>query len=297
MIGEIAAISAAFCWAISAVLYKEVLRKVGYMTTNLVRSAFAVLFLLILFPVSLILYSSPALTSGELILLVIGALTNLVIGDTFYFIGLKKIGVSRAQPISASYPLFSMLLAAMFLSETLTTAIIIGTPLIAAGIALTSLATNERNGAITKASPLRGVAASLLAAIFWSVGLTAYKAALTNSSIDLISANFFRTTSILPFLLLSIVAARESKQLRKMTRADVGALALAGILALGVGGILLFMSQTMIENSKAVPLSSISPLFSLLLASHYSREKITAKIVMGTILIVTGVILVTFFVQ
>jgi uncharacterized membrane protein len=100
---------------------------------------------------------------------------------------------------------------------------------------------------------------------------------------------------ILPFLLVLVIGSRESKQLRKITKADVGALAVAGILALGVGGILLFMSQTLIENSKAIPLSSISPLFSLALASHYSGEKVTAKIIVGTVLIVTGVILVTFY--
>mgnify|MGYP006269183815 CR=1 FL=1 len=101
--------------------------------------------------------------------------------------------------------------------------------------------------------------------------------------------------AILPFRLLSVVAARESKQVRKMTKIDVGALAVAGILALGVGGILLFVSQTLIENSRAIPLSSISPLFSLVLASHYGGEKVTTKIILGTILIVTGVILVTFY--
>jgi len=298
MIGEVAAISAAFCWALSAVLYKKVLGRVGYMTTNLVRSAFAVLFLLLIVPISLSLYPSSALTSNELAILVFGALTNLFIGDTFYFMGLRKIGVSRAQPISGSYPLFSMLLAAIILSETLTFAILIGTPLIVVGIALISLTTNDKNdGASTHLSPLRGVAASIAAAIFWSVGLTAYKVALSGGQIDLISANFLRTTAIMPFLLISVFAAGESKQLKKMTRFDVSALASAGILALGVGGTLLFLSQTLIENSRAIPLSSVSPLFSLVLASHYIREKVTMRIAIGTILIVAGVILVTFLAQ
>jgi len=189
-------------------------------------------------------------------------------------------------------------LAAIILSESLTFAILIGTPLIVVGIALISLTTNDKNdGASTRVSPLRGVVASIAAAIFWSVGLTAYKVALSGGHIDLISANFLRTTAILPFLLISVVAAGESKQLKKTTRFDVGALASAGILALGVGGTLLFISQTLIENSRAIPLSSISPLFSLVLASHYSGEKVTTRIAIGTILIVAGVILVTFLAQ
>jgi drug/metabolite transporter (DMT)-like permease len=296
MIGEVAAILAALCWALSAVLYKKALRKVGYAATNLVRSAFAVLFLLIIFPVSFLFYTSSSLSSGELVLFVLGALGNLVIGDTCYFIGLKKIGVSRAQPISSSYPLFAMFLATIILGEMLTFAILVGTPLIVVGIALITLtAVNNDSGASTHVSSLRGVVASIVAAVFWSIGLTAYKAALSSDNVDVISANFIRTAVILPFLLVLVIGSRESKQLRKITKADVGALAVAGILALSVGGILLFMSQTLIENSKAIPLSSISPLFSLALASHYSGEKVTAKIIVGTVLIVTGVILVTFY--
>jgi DME family drug/metabolite transporter len=295
MIGELAALSAAFCWALSAVLYKKVLQKTGYLAVNLVRSSFAVLFLLFLLP--FIPLQSTVLTLNELGLLVFAAVTNLVIGDTFYFIGLKKVGVSRAQPISSSYPLYSMLLAALILNESLTVAVLIGTPLVVAGTIITSLASSDSGPDKSSKSLLRGVLASIAAAMFWSVGLVTYKIALTGNDIDTSFATFIRTASILPFLLVMIIGARESSQLRKLSRIDTVALAVAGILALGVGGVLLFLSLSLIDAARAIPLSSISPLLSLVLARQYSGERVTIKVIIGTILIVTGVVLITFLGQ
>jgi drug/metabolite transporter (DMT)-like permease len=296
MIGEIAALSAAFCWALSAVLYKNVLQRTGYLAANLVRSAFAVLFLLLALP--FIYYQSSVLTQQEYTILFVGAITNLVVGDTFYFIGLKKVGVCRAQPISGSYPLYVMFFAAMILSEPLTPIVLVGTPVIVVGIVLISSSKNEESCGSSKSSRVQGLSASLAAAIFWSVGLVCYKLALLDhQSFDPAFSIFvttFRTSVILPFLLLLVVVGRESKQVAKLSKISFATLAAAGIIALGVGGILLFTSYSLIDANIATPLSSISPLFSLVLARHYSGEKATTRIIAGALLIVVGVVLVTF---
>ena len=297
MIGEVAALSAAFCWALSAVLYKNVLQKTGYLAANLVRSAFAVLFLLLTLP--FVYYQSSVLAQSEYAILAIGAITNLVVGDTFYFVGLKKVGVCRAQPISGSYPLYVMLFAAIALGEPLTPIVLVGTPIIVVGIVLISLSKNEDSCNSSSSTRAQGLFASLAAAIFWSVGLVCYKLALldhqTFDPAFSIFVTAFRTTVILPFLLVLVVAGRESKQVKRLSRASVATLAAAGIIALGVGGILLFTSYSLIDANIATPLSSISPLFSVILARHYSGEKAPARIATGAILIVVGVVFVTFF--
>ena len=143
MIGEILALSAALCWAISAVLYKKALYRFGYYATNFIRTFFATIFILGILPV--IHPFSLTLTFNLLILLFIGSVFNLIIGDTFYFRGLKKMGVSRTQSIASSYPFYSMILAAIFLKEGVTTPVIIGTPLIIGGIALISWSQYKEN--------------------------------------------------------------------------------------------------------------------------------------------------------
>ncbi len=71
MIGEILALLAAICWALSAVLYKGVLRRIDYVTTNLVRIGFAVLFLLSI--VLATLHNLPSVPLGALSFLMLAA--------------------------------------------------------------------------------------------------------------------------------------------------------------------------------------------------------------------------------
>jgi drug/metabolite transporter (DMT)-like permease len=143
MIGEISALSAAICWAVAAVLYKKALRNTSILVANLVRTVFAALLLLVIFPATK--GQSSIITFNQLALIIIAGIIGVVIGDTFYFMGLKKIGISRTQSISSSYPFYSMLLAAIFLNEELSFTVAIGTPLIVIGIILVSLSKNERN--------------------------------------------------------------------------------------------------------------------------------------------------------
>ncbi len=294
MIGEIFALSAALCWAISAVLYKRTLRKSSYFTVNLVRTFFAALLLLVLFPITN--YQVSTITINLLVLFTIAAVINLIIGDTFYFMGLKKIGVSRTQSISSSYPLFSMILAALFLQEGLTASVVIGTPLIVGGIALVSLNQNNTDTNLSKGkTTFFGVILPLVAAVFWGVGLIILKIALTDSEIDPIFAVFLSRVSVLPFLFLAVIISGETKQLKRLTKIDIVVLGVAGMLALSLGGSLLFSSLTLIDASIAIPLSSTSPFLSILLASLFLKEKVTLKIILGTVLIVTGLILLTFY--
>jgi len=296
MIGETLALSAALCYAVAAVLYKKALGNISYLSMNLVRTVFATLLLLATLPATQ--YHSSTITFNQLALIVIGSVFGLVIGDTLYYVGLKKIGISRAQPISSSYPLYSMFLAAVILNERLTLPVAAGTPLVVVGIALISLNRNEKNDATLNSGATKlGVTSSIIAPVFWSIGLALIKMALNYPSIDPIFAAFISRMTALPFLLFAVIAAGELNQIGKLTRVDVTIPAVGGMLEIGLGAILLFSSLALIDASRAIPLSSTYPLFSLVLASIYSGEKVGAKNVVGTMLIVAGIILVTFLAQ
>jgi len=296
MIGEILALSAALCYAVAAVLYKKALRNVSYLSVNLVRTVFATLLLLATLPATQ--YHSSTVTFDQLALIVIGSVFILAIGDTLYYVGLKKIGISRAQPISSSYPLYSMFLAAVILNERLTLAVAVGTSLVVVGIALIGLNRNEKNNtALNGGAAKLGVASSIVAAVFWSIGLAFIKMALNYSNIDPIFAAFISRTAALPFLLFAVIAAGDLNRIRKLTRVDVTIPAVGGMLEIGLGAILLFSSLALTDASRAIPLSSVSPLFSLVIASIYSGERVGTRNVVGTVLIVAGIILVTFYAQ
>ncbi|MHA1753987.1 MAG: EamA family transporter, partial [Candidatus Odinarchaeia archaeon] len=71
--------------------------------------------------------------------------------------------------------------------------------------------------------------------------------------------------------------------------------ALGGLIAIGIGGVLLMSSLNLIDVSKTASLTAITPLFSTLLALIFLKEKITLKLLIGTILTIVGVLLITLF--
>ncbi len=294
MIGEISALSAAICWALAAVLYKKTLQNTSILVVNLVRTGFAALLLLVIFLATQ--WQSSTITFNQLILIIIAGFIGVVIGDTFYFMGLKKLGVSRTQSISSSYPLYSMLLATTLLNEELAFTVAVGTPLIVVGIILVSLSKNEREDTNPNGTDKRsGVISAIVTAVFWSIGIVIFKIVLNYGNIDPIFLTFISRIAILPFLFFAVVATGESNQLRKLAKNDIILLAIAGMIGIGLGTILLFVSLALLDASIAIPLSSISPFLSLMLASLYAGEKMRAKIVIGTFLIVAGIILLTFY--
>ena len=296
MIGEILAFSAAISWAISAIIYKKSLKNVSSLTANLVRSLFATLFLFILFLITR--HQAMTIVPRDVAFLIFAGLGSLGIGDTLYFIGLKRIGVSRTQAITSSFPLHSVILAILLLNEQLTTAIVVGVPLIVTGVIFVSY-TNKKE-ILTNSKGvfwLEGVAACLGAAFFWSVGLITYKIILISSDTHLFFAMFIRMVGVIPFLIIAVAMAGESTHFWMLTKRDVVLLAVGGIAAIGLGGTFIFVSLSLIEASRAIPISSISPLLTLALASIFTQERITSKIIVGTLFVVTGVILLTFYIQ
>ncbi len=292
MIGEILALLAAICWGLSAVLYKWVLRRIDYLTTNLIRIGFAALFLLTITFATL--HKLPIVPVGALSLLMLGATINLVIGDTLFFISLKKVGISRTQPISSSYPLCSMILAIAILGEKVTPSVIIGTPLIVIGIAIVSMSGGDNNGTGTpskKAPGAFGIPFSLGSALCYGIGFTTYKFALEIGNIDPVFATLIRLAATVPILLV-IFAIKRPEKPENLTKREIVALAAGGILELGIGGLLMFESLNLTDASRTIPLTSTTPLFALILATRYAGEKMLTRLAVGTIFTVAGIILI-----
>ena len=291
MISEILALMAAVIWAFPPLLYKKVLPKASYLTVNLLRSVFGAAFLL---PVFLVMFHQfPRVPLGALSLLFLAGITNMVIGDTLFFISLKKVGISRTQPIACTYPLFSMILAAVVLSEGTNFSIIVGTPMIVLGIAIVSLTGNENNktthfGAVQF---LTGTPYALGSALCYAVGFVTYKFAMTNGGIDPIFASCVRYLVIIPTL-MTLVMIKKPDRLRSLGKRDVVRLAIGGILEIGIAGTLMFVSLKLGDASRTIPLMSTTPLFTLALAVQYAGEKMSLRLLIGTVITVAGIVII-----
>jgi drug/metabolite transporter (DMT)-like permease len=135
MIGEIIALIASSIWAVSSVIYNQVINqiKLSPIQVSFYRGLIALPCLFI----SLFITqdSWPILTFEQWNYLIISAILGITIGDTAFFFSLQDVGVRKAILLQTMTPLFGALFAWIFLQETISNYGIIGIFLTLIGVA------------------------------------------------------------------------------------------------------------------------------------------------------------------
>ena len=119
-VGALAGLGAAILWAITNLILRDQVHKLGGATTQAWRTAvstliFIPIFLLMRHPRDLL--GIPADIIG---LLLLSVLMSMVIGDILQFTAIRRIGLSLAMPIGSASPLLTLLVAAATLGEPIT---------------------------------------------------------------------------------------------------------------------------------------------------------------------------------
>lgn len=299
MIGEIAALGAAISWTVSAVLYKEALLKTKPVPANITRLTCTSIILLTFFIAIGKFKVLMELPVAVAILASISGIIGLGVGDTLYMVGLKLVGVARAVPITCTYPLFNLLWAFFLKGEQISLPITVGAFTIVFGIWLLSSEENTNVAVIEKKSLLKGVGASLGAAISWSISISLINLAVTQpetGSLDhALAINTLRVMAVALFLLVVSPIIDRKFGFLKIQKKTLAALIFGGLVALGLGWFFLTYSFINTLESRAVPISSTTPLFSTLSAIIFLHEKVTAKSAVGSVAVVAGIFLIFMF--
>jgi DME family drug/metabolite transporter len=294
MIGEFAALGAAVSWTISALLYRKALLTAKPISANIVRLTLTSTALLAFLAVAGKFGILLSLSGNIVVLACISGIIGLGIGDTLYMVSLKSIGVGRAVPITCTYPLFNLLWAVFLVGEPVTLPIVGGAVAIVFGIWLLSKHQEMNTVEAKEKVWFKGVSLALITAIVWSVSITMINLAVREAP-DLDHALAINTVRLLgiaaSFLAVSPFIDR-SLGFLKVNRTTMFALIAGGIVALGLGWFLLTYSFTETLESRAVPISSTTPLFSTLAAIALLHEKISVKNAAGSVLIVAGIFMI-----
>lgn len=296
MIGEFAALGAAVSWAVAPILYKKALSGVKPISANIVRCATNAAVLALVLVSSGLTGILARLPLTVLVVVVLSGVVGLGLGDTLYMIGLKSIGVARAVPLASTYPLFSLLWAVL-LGEMVTVAALAGTIVILLGIWFLSREKLENAAHVQGKLEVTGVTVCLLTAVAWSVSIAMMDFAVTTPGIvSALDANYaivtVRITGMaLVMLALAPLADKEHGFLKLPWRAVV-MLCVGGLVANGLGWLLMNYSLLNIAESQAVPISSTTPLFSAMAGFAFFREKMTRDSVLGAVLVVVGTVLI-----
>lgn len=294
MIGELAALGAAVCWSVSAVLYKEALSRVKPIPANTIRclctSIFLIGFLVIIGKFGVL----TDLSTDAIILVSISGMIGLGLGDTFYMASLHLIGVARSVPITCTYPLFNLLLAVFLQGERITSQVVFATIMIVIGVWLISKeqSSHQQQGKIS----VKGVAYALTTAIVWAVSISMINMAVTlqeRASLDqALALNTARVVAATVFLSALAPMLKRRSSFPRIEKRTLLALISGGIVALSLGWFFLTVSFIHTSESRAVPISSTTPVFATAAGMILLHEKVTVRNVVGSIVIIGGIFLI-----
>lgn len=180
LIGEFAAIFTAVCWSISAVAFTISGRQVGSQTVNRIRVLIALLLLIL---INWIFYGNPLPINAGMdrwSWLLLSGFVGLAIGDAFLFRTYQLIGARMGLLLLSLAPVFSAIIAWIFMSETLTPLQFAGMILTLTGISWVVLHRNGNQSEIDNPGqkPL-GIIFGVLAALCRAAGLILSRQGMT----------------------------------------------------------------------------------------------------------------------
>ncbi len=205
----------------------------------------------------------------------------------FHYMGIDKVGTSRAVTLRSTHPIFSVLIGITILQETASFAILVGTLLVVAGIVLTSWQVEEQITTFRWHHLLFPMGTAFITGIVHP--LRRYAMVLANEPlffaalVGVISLVCFSST-------LSFSAMRERIL---WSRKSLAAFVAAGVFeSLAV----LFMLHAFVNGPVVLvsPIAATSPIWTLLMSVVFLRdlERINRYAVIGTLCVVVGVVVI-----
>ncbi len=204
--------------------------------------------------------------------------------------GIDTLGVAIADPIRAITPLFSSLMAILFLGEQMTFAIFCGTFLIIIGVTVLS---HQKSAG----RPLRILYLfyPILASLLVGLSQVARKFGLVFIPHPFLAAAITATSSFAVISSLLWFTGKRGSGLR-ITKECLPFYVAAGI-SISMAMASLYYALSLGEVIVVIPVTSTGPFFALTLSAIFLRdiEHVTLKIVLGAGLIVMGVLLITLW--
>lgn len=201
MLGIVCAFMSSVTWAIGVSAYALLARRYSPFVINSLRAVFSLPFFVLWLLVQgggmtgalhLLTVASP----GQVGWLSLSVLASYALGDVFFMISARSIGVPSALAIASTYPLFSALAASLFQGQHLSLSAWWGLVVIVLGTALVILSARETTSTPHPAKKV-GILLAFLTALAWS--LNTYCVARGTGGLETAASNTYRMLAVLCF--------------------------------------------------------------------------------------------------
>ncbi|MBD1901752.1 DMT family transporter [Trichocoleus sp. DQ-A3] len=287
--GELAALSAAFLWAIASLVYSRLGRQIPPLELNLFKGIIAIAFLVL----TLLLQGQllPEINPTALTLLLLSGVLGIGLGDTAYFAAINCLGARRTLILETLAPPLTAVLALVFLQEQLTAAAWCGILLTILGVVWVVTERVPNSTAESKHLTMRGISWGLLAAVAQATGAVLSRTALIQSSISPLWSTLVRLgAGVLVLLLWKLLGRRQANDWLKPLQSwrIVGVIAITAFFSTYLGIWLQQISLKFAPAGIAQTLSSTSPLFVLPLAI-WMGDVVSFRAILGVLVALGGV--------
>ena len=260
MIYYLAALGAAFCWALSAIISANPSSALGSIAFVRVRMTLVFFMLAALLAITgkwqtlEFIHVGPAVVSG---------LVGILLGDAALFSTMNRLGPRRAGILFASNAVFSVILGWMILGEKLNTLTLAGIVVALAGVALAILYGKRSNDshaweAINGSLGL-GIAMGLFAGICQAIGSLVIRPTM-ETGVDPVAIAAIRVgIAALGLTIATLARVPGTAMKTRLSAKLVGQIAISGVAAMGIGMTLVLFALSGGEVGIVATLSATTP--------------------------------------
>ena len=295
IIAELAALSAAFCWALSGLISISAIHKLGPLAFNRVRMS---LVFLLLAGISFLTGAWREFPLGTIQTLMISGLFGIFLGDTALFGALQRLGPSRTSVIFALNAPMTVIMGWFILEEHLPWLTLLGCGIVTVGVLIAILGRRNSNEPqsmdSTQGRLSYGIALGLLAAFGQAAGSIIARPIMAEG-VDPVTASAIRVgISALCLLCVGFIPNPLFSPKTPYTVKLIGIIMISGFLAMGIGMTLLLYGLALGDAGVVTTLSATTPVLILPMLWVSSGNPPPLMAWVGAVVTLSGIVLITY---
>ena len=286
---EIAALTAATCWAFGSIISVMPVQRLGTIGFNRVRM---IIIFAMLGTYVAIFGGWETIQKDQIAEILLSGVIGILLGDTALFATMNRLGPRRTAILFSTNAPMSTLLGWIFLGETLTPTALVGTLVVIAGVILAIVYGKRRdqlhNWEDIKGPLIVGVAIGLIAALGQSVGSLIAKPIMASGA-DPFTVSAMRVgITAVGLIVLSAAPVQAFKLRTALNVKIVSAIVISGFLGMFVGMTLILYALANGDIGIVATLSATTPVIMLPLMWIRTKERPAIGAWIGALIVVFG---------